>query len=51
MRESKYHIAVDDYEKRVIISCLNEMKNIKTKASIRIQLKFIDKVMLLHYNS
>ena len=27
MRESKYYIALDDYEKRVIINCLNEMRN------------------------
>ena len=27
MRDRKYYIAVDDYEKRVIINCLNEMRN------------------------
>lgn len=27
MRDRKYYIALDDYEKRVIINCLNEMRN------------------------
>lgn len=27
MRDKKYYIALDDYEKRMIINCLNEMRN------------------------
>lgn len=27
MRDKKYYIALDDYEKSVIINCLNEMRN------------------------
>ena len=27
MRNKKYYIALDDYERRVIINCLNETRN------------------------
>ena len=27
MREKKYHIALDDFERRVIVNCLNEMRS------------------------
>lgn len=27
MREEKYYIALDDFERRVVVNCLNEMRN------------------------
>ena len=27
MREKKYHIALDDFERRIIVNCLNEMRS------------------------
>ena len=27
MKKEKYYLALDDYEKRVIINCLNKMRN------------------------
>ena len=27
MREKKYYIALDDFERRVIVNCMNEMRN------------------------
>lgn len=27
MREPKYYIALDDFERRVVVKCLNEMRN------------------------
>lgn len=27
MRDKKYHIALDDFERRVVVNCLNEMRN------------------------
>ena len=27
MRDKKYHIVLDDFERRVIVNCLNEMRN------------------------
>lgn len=27
MRDKKYYIALDDFEQRVIVNCLNEMRN------------------------
>ena len=27
MREKKYYIVLDDFERRVIVNCLNEMRN------------------------
>ena len=27
MRDKKYYIALDDFERRVIVNCLNEMRN------------------------
>ena len=27
MREKKYHIALDDFERRVVVNCLNEMRS------------------------
>ena len=27
MRDRKYYIALDDFERRVIVNCLNEMRN------------------------
>ena len=27
MRDKKYYIALDDFERRVVVSCLNEMRN------------------------
>ena len=27
MREKKYHIALDDFERRVVVNCMNEMRN------------------------
>lgn len=27
MRDKKYYIALDDFERRVLINCLNEMRN------------------------
>ncbi len=27
MRDKKYYIALDDFERRVVIKCLNEMRN------------------------
>ena len=28
MKEKKYYIALDDFERRVVVSCMNEMRNI-----------------------
>lgn len=25
--EKKYHIALDDFERRIVVNCLNEMRN------------------------
>ena len=27
MRDRKYYIALDDFERRVVVNCLNEMRN------------------------
>ena len=27
MREKKYYIAFDDFERRVVVNCMNEMRN------------------------
>ena len=27
MRNKKYYIALDDFERRVVVNCLNEMRN------------------------
>ena len=27
MRDTKYYIALDDFEQKIIINCLNEMRN------------------------
>ena len=27
MRDKKYYIALDDFERRVIVNCMNEMRN------------------------
>ena len=27
MRDKKYYIALDDFERRVVVNCLNEMQN------------------------
>ena len=27
MKEKKYYIALDDFERRVIVNCMNEMRN------------------------
>ena len=27
MRDKKYYIALDDFEQKIIINCLNEMRN------------------------
>ena len=27
MKENKYHIALDDFERRVVVNCMNEMRN------------------------
>lgn len=27
MRDIKYYIALDDFERRVVVNCLNEMRN------------------------
>lgn len=27
MRDNKYYIALDDFERRVVVNCLNEMRN------------------------
>ena len=27
MMEKKYHIALDDFERRIVVNCLNEMRN------------------------
>lgn len=27
MRDKKYYIALDDFERRVVVNCLNEMRN------------------------
>ena len=27
MKENKYYIALDDYERRVVVNCMNEMRN------------------------
>ena len=28
MKEKKYYIALDDFERRVVVNCMNEMRNI-----------------------
>ena len=27
MREKKYYIVLDDFERRVVVNCMNEMRN------------------------
>ena len=27
MKEKKYYIALDDFERRVVVNCINEMRN------------------------
>ena len=27
MRDTKYYIALDDFERRVVVNCMNEMRN------------------------
>jgi len=27
MKEEKYYIALDDFERRVVVNCMNEMRN------------------------
>lgn len=27
MKEKKYYIALDDFERRVVVNCMNEMRN------------------------
>ena len=27
MRDKKYYIALDDFKRRVVVNCLNEMRN------------------------
>ena len=27
MKENKYYIALDDFERRVVVNCMNEMRN------------------------
>ena len=27
MRDKKYYIALDDFERRVVVNCINEMRN------------------------
>ena len=27
MRENKYYIVLDDFERRVVVNCMNEMRN------------------------
>ena len=27
MREKKYYIALDDFERRLVVNCMNEMRN------------------------
>ena len=27
MRDKKYYIALDDFERRVVVNCMNEMRN------------------------
>ena len=27
MREKKYYIALDDFERRIVVNCMNEMSN------------------------
>jgi hypothetical protein len=27
MKDKKYYIALDDFERRVVVSCMNEMRN------------------------
>ena len=27
MRDRKYYIALDDFERRIVVNCLNEMRN------------------------
>ena len=48
MRDKKYYIALDDFEQRVVVNCLNEMRNNLiangkyTDAADEILLKIID---------
>ena len=27
MKEKKYYIALDDFERRIVVNCMNEMRN------------------------
>ncbi len=27
MKEKKYYVALDDFERRVVVNCMNEMRN------------------------
>lgn len=31
MRDKKYYIVLDDFERRVVVNCLNEMRNIRCR--------------------
>ena len=31
MREKKYYIALDDFERRVVVNCMNEMRSRATE--------------------
>jgi hypothetical protein len=40
MRNKKYYIALDDFERRVVVNCLKEMRN-KLIAGSKVLLKII----------
>ena len=53
MRDKKYYIALDDFERRVVVNCLNEMRNNLiangkyTDAVDEVLLKIIDPLLTL----
>ena len=44
MKEKKYYIALDDFERRVVVNCMNEMRN--TLIANRKHTDALDEVLL-----
>ena len=44
MKEKKYYIALDDFERRVVVNCMNEMRN--TLIAKRNHTDALDEVLL-----
>ena len=44
MKENKYYIALDDFERRVVVNCMNDMRN--TLIANRKHIDVLDEVLL-----